>query len=88
MDRRDFLKLGAAAAAGSVVFSFIGPVAWAKDTAQVTAAQRFKVGDVTVTALSDGYLDMQPGVFTGVSPDAFHKAVAAAFLETAAIAAR
>jgi glyoxylase-like metal-dependent hydrolase (beta-lactamase superfamily II) len=82
MDRRDFLKLGAAAAASSAVFSFIGPVVWAKDTAQVTAAQRFKVGDVTVTALSDGYLDMQPGVFPGVNPDAFHKALEAAFLET------
>ena len=82
MDRRDFLKLGAAAAAGSVVFSFVGPVAMAKDTAQITAAQRFKVGDVTVTALSDGYLDMPPGLFTGVSPDAFHEALKAAFLKT------
>lgn len=82
MDRRDFLKLGAAAAAGGVVFSFIGPVAMAKGTAQITAAQRFRVGDVIVTALSDGYLDMQPGVFTGVSPDAFHEALEAAFLES------
>jgi glyoxylase-like metal-dependent hydrolase (beta-lactamase superfamily II) len=80
MDRRDFLKLGATAAAGSVMVSFLGPVSFAKDTAQVVAAQRFKVGDIIITALSDGYLELPQSLFPGVSEAAYQEALKNAYL--------
>ncbi|WP_165354652.1 MBL fold metallo-hydrolase [Tropicimonas sp. IMCC6043] len=36
---------------------------------QVTAAQRFKVGDMLVTALSDGFLPLDPALMSGVDAD-------------------
>jgi glyoxylase-like metal-dependent hydrolase (beta-lactamase superfamily II) len=84
MNRREFLTLTAATAASGAALSFLGPVAFAGNVAQVTAAQRFKVGDVTVTSLSDGFISMTPELFAGLSADEFQAALKAAFLKPGA----
>lgn len=84
MNRRDFLKLTAAGAAGGVTVSLLGTAAFAGPVAQVTAAQRFKVGDITVTAISDGHIDLAPALFSGVKESEFEAALKAAYLRPGA----
>ncbi len=84
MNRREFLQLGTATALGGVTLSFLGPVAFAQNTAQVAAAQRFKVGDMIVTALSDGYLELGASIFSGLTEEEFHEALKDAFLKPGA----
>ncbi|WP_088348009.1 MULTISPECIES: MBL fold metallo-hydrolase [Rhodomicrobium] len=80
MNRRDVLKLGTAAFAGGVTLSLLGPVAIADTVVQVAAAQRFKIGDIVVTALSDGHIMLDPALFSGITPDEFQAALRAAYL--------
>jgi glyoxylase-like metal-dependent hydrolase (beta-lactamase superfamily II) len=84
MDRRDFLKLTAAGAASGLAVSLLGSAAFAGPVAQVTAAQRFKVGDFIITALSDGSVDLAPELFGGVKEKEFHEALKAAYLKPGA----
>jgi glyoxylase-like metal-dependent hydrolase (beta-lactamase superfamily II) len=87
MNRRELLKLGTATALSGVTVTFLRPVAFAQNaqgTAQVAAAQRFKVGDMIVTALSDGYLEIGASALSGVSEEDFQEALNAAFLKPGA----
>ena len=65
MHRRDVLKLGAAAAAGGLTLSLLGPAAFGQSLTQLAAAQRFKIGDILLTAISDGYVEIEPALFIG-----------------------
>jgi glyoxylase-like metal-dependent hydrolase (beta-lactamase superfamily II) len=51
---------------------------------QVPAIQRVRVGDLTVTALSDGYLPLDPSLLVGTTPDEALGLIGAAFLDPAA----
>jgi glyoxylase-like metal-dependent hydrolase (beta-lactamase superfamily II) len=84
MNRRDLLKLGTIAAASGVTLSFLGPVASAQNVAQVAAAQRFKVGDMIVTTLSDGYIEIGASVLAGVTEEGLQKALQDAYLKPGA----
>jgi glyoxylase-like metal-dependent hydrolase (beta-lactamase superfamily II) len=87
MNRRELLKLGTATALSGVTLSLLRPVAFAQNaqgTAQVAAAQRFKVGDMIVTALSDGYLEIGASALVGVSEEDFQAALNTAFLKPGA----
>ncbi len=70
MKRRTFLKTFPAAAALAATAGII-PIAVAADGhgAQVIAAQKFKVGDMVVTAISDGYFNMPLSMLQGAGPD-------------------
>ncbi len=48
---------------------------------QVAAAQRFKVGDVVVTALSDGGTQLNTANFVGIDEDGVHAALRASYIE-------
>ncbi|SDL31490.1 twin-arginine translocation signal domain-containing protein [Aliiruegeria lutimaris] len=57
MKRRDLLKAAPAALVASGATGLIPlKVRAAPGGAQVTAAQKFRVGEMTVTALSDGFI--------------------------------
>lgn len=84
MNRRDFLKVTAAGLAGGVAVSLLGRTALAGPVAQVTAAQRFKVGEFAVTAISDGYIDLAPALLSGVKESEFYDALKAAHLKPGA----
>ncbi len=77
MHRRDLLKAIPAAAltAGTVGLTPIRVRAQTASDgsagAQVTAAQRFRVGDAVVTALSDGFITFSPDALQGIDPEGF-----------------
>ncbi|SFC63392.1 MBL fold metallo-hydrolase [Tropicimonas isoalkanivorans] len=70
MDRRHFMMTASASllAAGSGAIVPIR-VRAADGGMQVTAAQRFRVGDMTVTAMSDGFIPLDPSVMQGIEPE-------------------
>jgi len=75
IDRRSFMIGGAA-----VTLTLAAPAgAQAPATAQVAGVQRFDVGDAVVTALSDGYIDLDLALFQGASPEEMNKLLARAF---------
>jgi glyoxylase-like metal-dependent hydrolase (beta-lactamase superfamily II) len=80
MDRRTFLIGGGAAALSLTVglraFAKSGPV-----TAQISGVQHFNVGDVTVSALSDGYIVFDPSLFPGVGNQEMEDALKRAFMD-------
>jgi glyoxylase-like metal-dependent hydrolase (beta-lactamase superfamily II) len=75
MRRRDLLQIASATAVSFAV----SPSSWAKELAQVSAVQRFKIGDSVVTALSDGFFQMDASLFPEVDDDGFKAALLAAF---------
>lgn len=81
MNRRDFLKAGPALAAGGAALSFFAPAAAAQGLSQVAAAQRFKLGDLLITAISDGYFDIDASLLTGASQDDLDRALNTAHLD-------
>lgn len=76
LTKRDFLKL--APAAGVVSAASLVPLYARADGqgAQVLAAQRFMVGEVRVTALSDGYLHVDHEGIPALDADAFREMLA------------
>ena len=52
--------------------------------AQISAVQRFRVGEFTVTSLSDGYLELVAGLFPSMSEESFNEALENAFLQPGA----
>ena len=82
MDRRRFLQTTGwtTLAAGAGLTLSVRAVAAAGHTAQIAAAQRFPVGDMTVTALSDGFIPIDASVLDGIDEAGFAAAARAAFL--------
>lgn len=69
MQRRSFLAALPAAALGTT-FSILPIAAYASGAGtQVVAAQRFKLGEMTVTAISDGFINLPAGALSGISAD-------------------
>lgn len=84
MNRRDVLKLAPAALLATGVTGLVPlRAAAAAGGAQVTAAQRFKVGDATVTALSDGFIPFSADVLNGIDAEGFKSLVEAAHMDPA-----
>ena len=81
MNRRKFLTSSGAI---SLAATLLPASAWSANLAQVSAVQRFKVGEFTVTALSDGFLELNAGLFPALSDADFQAALAAAFLQPGA----
>ena len=78
-DRRTFL-LGGSAAALTVTLSLpafakSGPV-----TAQISGVQHFNVGDITVSALADGSIELDPSLFPTADKDQLQAALKRAFM--------
>ncbi|MGH1411874.1 MAG: MBL fold metallo-hydrolase [Pelagimonas sp.] len=71
MKRRTFLKTFPAAAAALATTAGIVPIAVAADGhgAQIVAAQKFKVGEMVVTAISDGYFNLPLEMLNGVDAE-------------------
>ena len=80
MDRRTFLIGGGAAALSLTIglraFAKSGPI-----TAQISGVQHFNVGDITVSALSDGYLVFDPSLFPSVGKEEMEAALKQAFMD-------
>jgi glyoxylase-like metal-dependent hydrolase (beta-lactamase superfamily II) len=83
MHRRDFLRSGTAVtiAAGSGLTLTLRRATAAEHGAIVAAAQRVPVGEMTVTALSDGYIPLDSSVLIGIDEEGFAEAAQAAFLD-------
>ena len=84
MKRRDLFKASAATLLASGATSLVPlRVSAAPGGAQVTAAQRFKVGEATITALSDGFIAFSAEVLTGIDAEGFNALVSAAHQDPA-----
>ncbi|WP_422075020.1 MBL fold metallo-hydrolase [Tranquillimonas rosea] len=83
MHRRQFLTTvplaGLAAGAGLPA----GADSHGGDAPALPAAQRFRIGDMTVTALSDGYLHIGPEALSGIDADGYDELMRAAFRDPA-----
>lgn len=80
IDRRTFL-LGGSAAALSLTISL--PAVLAKSgpvSAQISGVQHFNVGDITVSALADGSIELDPGLFPTANKDELQAALKRAFM--------
>jgi glyoxylase-like metal-dependent hydrolase (beta-lactamase superfamily II) len=79
IDRRTFLLGGSAAALsltiGLPAFAKSGPV-----TAQISGVQHFNVGDITVSALADGSIELDPSLFPTAGKDELQGALKRAFM--------
>lgn len=79
IDRRTFLLGGSAAALTLTIslpaFAKSGPV-----TAQISGAQHFNVGDITVSALADGSIDLDPSMFPMAGKEELQAALKRAFM--------
>lgn len=86
MKRRDLLRTSAAALLASGATGLVPlRIAAAPGGTQVTAAQRFRVGEATVTALSDGFFPFTADVFTGIDAATFNNLVAAGHQDPASL---
>lgn len=78
-DRRTFLLGGSAAALSLTLtlpaFAKSGPV-----TAQISGVQHFNVGDITVSALADGTIDLDTSLFPTAEKDQLQAALKRAFM--------
>ncbi|MGF1525391.1 MAG: MBL fold metallo-hydrolase [Candidatus Competibacterales bacterium] len=87
IDRRQFLTAATAVAAAGLTSTLTWRRADAQqgpaggDLTQVAGVQRLAVGDVIVTALLDGYLDLGPQVLIGIDPEAVDERLQAAFAQ-------
>ncbi len=77
MKRREFI-VGTGAI--SVCASLLPGTSSAAGLTQVSAVQRFRVGEFTITSVSDGYLDLVASLFPTISDEAFDAALGQAFL--------
>ncbi|MBJ3777744.1 MBL fold metallo-hydrolase [Acuticoccus mangrovi] len=87
LNRRQILLSTAAAGAASTLSVRLAAAQGAAataGTAQAPAFHRMKVGEATVTALADGYLQLNAGVFPTVGETDFAGAMEAAFQPTSA----
>ncbi len=84
MKRREFVKL---ASATGLSLAVTPQSAFGKQMTQVSAIQRFQVGDFAVTALSDGFLQMNDTLFPSVSDTDFQAALQNSFLDSGAFLA-
>jgi glyoxylase-like metal-dependent hydrolase (beta-lactamase superfamily II) len=82
MQRREFILSGTAAglAFGAGVTISVRAASAQTGAVQVAAIQRFRVGDITVTALSDGFIDIAPAVLQGIDEAGIAELARAAFL--------
>ena len=78
MNRREMMQTSALAAVGAGLAPAL-PAFAAAHAAALPVAQRFTIGDLTVTALSDGYLPIEPGVMNGIEADEFNEFAAQAY---------
>ena len=84
MHRRDLLKTAPLAALAATTTGLVPLRVQAQaGGAQVTAAQRFKVGDMTVTALSDGFISFTAEVLQGIDPSDFATLIERAHMDPA-----
>ncbi len=88
MHRRDLLRAVPATLLAGAAWPSLAGRARAQDAGsgapgQVPAVQRFRLGDLTVTALSDGYLALGGSVLTGVTPEETTRLIGAAFRDPA-----
>lgn len=82
MQRRQFLVQSALFTAVSTMGFRAAPVAAADGSvAGIAAAQSFKIGEATVTALSDGFLPITADTLVGITPEEFKTLLAAAYIE-------
>ena len=79
IDRRTFL-LGGSAAAFSLTLSLSALAKSGPVTAQISGVQHFNVGDITVSALSDGWFEMDPALFPTANQDELQAALKRAFM--------
>ena len=81
MKRRDFLTTATVGGAGAILGLRAMPVlAQGSGALGIATAQVFKVGDVSVTALSDGFLPITPEALIGVTPEEFATLLAEAYI--------
>ncbi len=80
IDRRTFL-LGGSAAAISLTLSLPALAKSGLVTAQISGAQHFNVGEITVSALSDGYIVFDPALFPSVGKDEMEAALKRGFMD-------
>ncbi len=91
MNRRDVLTTlpaGIAVTAAGLISTPIAAQSGAGAGAgagQVTAAQRFRIGDMVVTALSDGYIELGRNVLFGISDEDYAALLDDAFVEGEAV---
>jgi len=86
VSRRHLLGTGAAALAAPMILSAAPRVALAQSTApRFQGVQRRRIGDVTVHALSDGFLQLDQSVFPAVDGEQFAEAHRADFTTTEAV---
>ncbi len=78
MHRRDLLTLAPVALAASVP---LARPAVAETLALIPAAQRFGIGDITVTAISDGSLGLNHEVLLGIEQGDYDEIMAANFFD-------
>lgn len=80
MNRRDFLTTSALAAAGAAGLR-VAPVEAAGSAGPgLVAAREFRIGEATVTALSDGFLPIDASAMVGIDADGFAALLADAYL--------
>ena len=76
MRRRDFVKKSGAL---GVTAALLPGTVMGAGLAQVSAVQRFRVGGFSVTALSDGFLELGAELFPGIDEATFQEALNDAF---------
>ena len=81
MNRRSFISTSGALGLSATLLPH---AAGAAGLAQVSAVQRFRVGDFSVTTISDGYLDLVADLFPTVDQGNFDAALEQAFLRPGA----
>jgi len=75
MDRRRFMKTAAASLAATTGIQVVQLGAQS-----LSGAQSFTLGSAKITALSDGFLNIDAGALTGITPEEFADQMAKAFL--------
>ncbi|WP_208352854.1 MBL fold metallo-hydrolase [Pseudaestuariivita rosea] len=86
MKRRDFLITAPAFTAGTLTLGAAPSILRAQTAGgvtQVTAAQRFRLGEMMITALSDGYLQFGPDLLQGIDAAGFNDLVQQAYRDPA-----
>ncbi len=78
MNRRDFFATAAAASTATALPNLTFAAAHSSAPA-IPAAQRFIVGDITVTALNDGSLHIGPDALSGIDAAGYDELMRAAF---------
>ncbi len=76
MERRTFLKFAPAAG-----LTLTARPLFAQGLSQVAAVQRFTIGGITVTALSDGYLQLDASLLNGADEARLQQALTDAYLD-------